>query len=330
MAIYQVPGLDDPNVLDDVEDPGKIKPVPRIPLDPRLQGADSLPTIKTQAIPVNPALAGADSLPSTDPQSGDFSGVAKDIEGIDYSSKGPNESTMQPIGSQQSATSGGSNLGSNLGSVASGIGGEVSQMGKDMSAASANEYQSDMSKWQGEEKYWFDPNSDVKPDLQKYMSRMPSQEAALNKGSMSNNTAGQILLNPLGKVGGVVGYLSDQGAQGAIAGAAKGSWVGAVVGAAIGVIKGIFSWSSASAADSKAKANALSDYTEAMKRWQINEKKRADAASIATSQMMEKKTEDKNDKQSQVNETKRSIMIKLINQMAAYKRPEYNMPIIGR
>ena len=43
-----------------------------------------------------------------------------------------------------------------------------------------------------------------------------------------------------------------------------------------------------------------------------------------------KKTEDKNDKQSQVNETKRSIMIKLINQMAAYKRPEYNMPIIGR
>jgi hypothetical protein len=245
------------------------------------------------------------------------------------------DKTPQPIGSQQQ-TGTQPNMQAPAGDLSilvKNIAGGIGQMGQDQASSTANVYQSEMSKWQNEEKYWFNPESDVKPDLEKYMSRMPSQTESLEQGSWmdqaSKGTAGQVLLNPLGKAGGEVGYLGAQGGEGAIKGFANGGWIGAIGGAVTSVIKGIFSWSSAKQADVKAKSMALSDYQDALKRWQQNQNKQAAASALRTSENYQEQDAKTDAEKAKGNQSKRSVMIGLINDMMNYKRPSYQMPVIG-
>ena len=111
-------------------------------------------------------------------------------------------------------------------------------------------------------KYWFDPNNDVEPNLDQYLKQQPSATEALQKTEwIKNNTAQNVvgdLFDPgtgalrtiTGNTGDTEkgkqwGYAQNQGLQGAISGYSSGGWVGAIAGTVIGVIKGYFNYGSA-------------------------------------------------------------------------------------
>ena len=147
---------------------------------------------------------------------------------------------------------------SDLMSTVQGAAGLVAQGVAEYSRANANlaqdEYSQDMADWQS--RYWFDPSSDLKPDIEKYMSRMPSKTEALSKGTLSG---GQLS-------GSSAEYILNKGGEGALFGSSMG-WIGTIAGAAVGVIEGIFSWNGAVEVDKKNKAKALAQYEDDLRKW---------------------------------------------------------------
>lgn len=163
--------------------------------------------------------------------------------------------------------------------------------------ASMNDYQNDVQFWTSQGKFWFDPNSEIKPDLDKYLDNMPSAVdslrghgvAALHKGD--TNTAGEVLqnvfinpaaaktknkaisyiINPLSafdKIGGdgFAGYVGAKAAEGGMAGGAPG--------AVIGIVKGIFTWFSAKGEDAKNAEKARQEVEIAERDWTVKRNKR--------------------------------------------------------
>lgn len=166
------------------------------------------------------------------------------------------------------------------GSVASGL---TDQMAANK-GMSAQKYASELEEWKAQGKYWFDPNADLMPDLQSYMSDQPSATKALTESTMfggSTSDSAAAVFNPAGLASGVFGedadmvtYAEEKGVEGAIAGfATAGPW-GALAGAAIGVIEGLFSWSAAEDEDKAVKAKALKEYNKKMQEWTYNRNKR--------------------------------------------------------
>lgn len=159
-----------------------------------------------------------------------------------------------------------------------------------------NEQQDDLRKWQEKGKYWFDPNQDLRPDIDKYVAQMPRELDSIEQGSivaplateeasvqkflsMGLNPAGfktdneivSNVLNPLNLFDRLAGdgFANYVGAR-----AAEGGMTGGVPGALIGVVEGLFSWFSAKDADEKRERQTRADAEEALKQWTVNRNKR--------------------------------------------------------
>lgn len=181
------------------------------------------------------------------------------------------------------------------GTAAKQAGAAVAETSQAMANLSRNEYESDIRSWLEKGKYWFDPNRDLKPDIDEFMAQMPSSTESLSQGTMTggnlDNTKGGraahsvveptgFLLEKIVTAGGrnsewkgAGEYIGNKAGQGAAAGAGSG-WQGAVIGAVIGMVEGIFTWGSAVAEDKKRKAEALAEYRRQLKEWTINRNKR--------------------------------------------------------
>ena len=168
----------------------------------------------------------------------------------------------------------------------------VSQL-SDVQAQLAQEKRAaDLERWQQEGKWWFDPNRNVEPDLDQYMSSMPSATGALSEGLLiggihdENEVAGYFL-NPIAAIATKAGadpnmasYVSEEGGYGALEGFAAGGWIGAIVGGAVGVLKGVFGWESAVEEDKAAKKRARREYERRLKEWQAARNKRINEAQL--------------------------------------------------
>lgn len=189
--------------------------------------------------------------------------------------------------------------------------GQVSQeVGNTLQAlenTAVNDYQNDLAYWQSQGKFWFDPNSEIKPDLDKYLDNMPSAVNALRDSSFNKvfhgrtdtptdaattflapminpaavhnkNQTISTLMNPLNlldrKAGsGFAGYVSSQAIKGAAGGIGNGA-VGAGVGAVVGVVKGIFTWFSAKGEDANNLKQAQQKYELDLQDWTVKRNKR--------------------------------------------------------
>lgn len=125
-----------------------------------------------------------------------------------------------------------------------------------------NEYENDLRYWQEQGKYWFDPDADLRPDLEKYMSMMPS---ALESRGV------------LGDIANIATQTASGAATGAQAGGGYGALIGAGVGGLIGAFQTIFGRSSARKEDEKNDARARAMYEKDLKDWTIKRLKRQQA-----------------------------------------------------
>ena len=150
----------------------------------------------------------------------------------------------------------------------------------------ANEYSSNMAKWREEGKYWFDPNSDLQPDIDEYLSNMPSVTDSLleshlgsgadakggSRGAIAGIASGNIF-SPIFSAAGnenaakAASHIFHKGGERALQGTAMGGWVGAIVGGAVGIVEGIFGWQSAKEEDEKNKKEALRAYERDLAKW---------------------------------------------------------------
>jgi len=210
-------------------------------------------------------------------------------------------------------------------------------IGKAQQNLARTQYENDVAEWEQKGKYWFDVNSNLKPDLEKYMEGMPSSVDSLKEGSWvtslqdgNTDTAGEYLssvfINPAGgKSGndvadailnplnileqagwvdeGMVNYVGGKAAEGAIG--------GGFVGAIIGVIDGIFSWNSAKKEDAKRKKAAQEEYERKLQEWTYNTNKRLADAHTKRNQEIEatsaayrdkRKAEAKEDKRQKISD----------------------------
>lgn len=146
-----------------------------------------------------------DSTPSYDVQQDPF------IKSLEMDKSGRLIGSVPKIGSNAQLKTAGSD-GTNKTDSGMGmtVAGQVSQeMGNTLQAlenTAINDYQNDLTYWQSQGKFWFDPNSELKPDLDKYLDNMPSAVDALRGSGMNalqkgkTDTFGEgaynILLNP--------------------------------------------------------------------------------------------------------------------------------------
>jgi len=159
-----------------------------------------------------------------------------------------------------------------------------------------NEQQDDLRVWQEKGKYWFDPNLDLKPDIDKYVAQMPRELDSIEQGSLvaplsgkpgtaqnvfvsglnpaafkTDNEVISNVINPLN----LFDYLAGDGFANYVgARAAEGGLSGGPAGALIGVVEGLFSWFSAKDADEKRERQTRADAEEALKQWSVNRNKR--------------------------------------------------------
>lgn len=178
------------------------------------------------------------------------------------------------------------------------------------SRAAANmasiEHANDMEQWKQSGAYWFDPNSDLKPDLDAYLAKQPSKFDSIKKGTLTggkwtgggydDNPGGTLavsFLNPAGgtfealggkKYAGFAEYSGNKSGERALQGLGAGGWIGAIAGAVVGTIEGVFSWNSAKAEDQKNKAAARDEYMLKLKEWQYNKNKTREATIMAQRQ----------------------------------------------
>lgn len=157
-----------------------------------------------------------------------------------------------------------------LGTVASNAMNQFSQAQANMSR---NQYNQDYQTWQENGKYWFDPNSDLKPDIDSYMDQMPSSTEALNN---------QVLTKKVW--GGEAAYIFQKGGEGAATGAMAGGGLGAIAGGLIGVVNGIFSWSAAENEDKQKRKQALAVYEQQLKEWTARRAQRMYNQDVAAEQ----------------------------------------------
>lgn len=150
-----------------------------------------------------------------------------------------------------------------FGKIAAQAGTVASDLMNANSNLSRTEYQNDLAYWEGQGKYWFNPYSDVEPDLESYMDMMPSSTESLEKGTLTGGALG----------GGEAEYVFNKAGQRAVQGSALGPW-GAAAGGAIGIVEGLFSWGAAEEEEKKHAKRAQSQFERALKEWTIRKNRR--------------------------------------------------------
>lgn len=159
-------------------------------------------------------------------------------------------------------------LGDALNMAAAGVEGVQS----DLALIGRASFENQLAEWRAEGRYWMDPNIDVEPDLDYFMSQMPSAAEGVNQGSMFK--------------GGKGGYIGENVASGALSGAAMGTsinagWgtlIGAGVGAVVGLLKGALVYSSAEDEDRSNAKKASKQFRKAQEMYQQRRKNRAMAS----------------------------------------------------
>lgn len=171
---------------------------------------------------------------------------------------------------------------SRFATIAKGVGEAVGEISQANANLARTEYENDLRYWQDQGKYWFDPNADIKPELDEYLDAMPSSVESLMSGSMFIPDG---LAEKLGDGAlGATAYIHAKAGEGAAKGASMGGWWGALVGAAIGGISGAFSWGGAKREDKKMKERARKEYEKRLKEWTVNRNKRIVAQKNASYQ----------------------------------------------
>lgn len=173
------------------------------------------------------------------------------------------------------------------------VGGQIiSDLSQARAALSTEDYYNELNKWKQMGNYWFDPNSEVEPDIESYLRQMPSKTDALLKGTF---TRGAITRNQTGfgiaglatgldpafglaalvskDKPGMFEYAYHKGGRGALIGTALGGWAGAIVGGVAGLVEGIFTWGSAQKEDEEARKKERAAYERALAEWQAKRKK---------------------------------------------------------
>lgn len=152
---------------------------------------------------------------------------------------------------------------------------------------SALDYAQKMAEYKDQGKYWFDPNATLEPDLDKYLSEMPSAVDALAKTTITGEMLGEGTSASNAALGimslGISGAFDDKqeaahilskSGERALEGLAVGGWVGAIVGGVAGIVEGVFGWKDAEQQDKENKKRALSEYEKKLKEWQALRAKR--------------------------------------------------------
>jgi hypothetical protein len=172
--------------------------------------------------------------------------------------------------------------------IAGNVAQNLSQTKKDFAA---NEYANKVAAQPGEAMYWLDPNSDVRPDIEKYMATTPSALESLKKstwlGGSYHNTgsdAGNVataVVDPLGGITeasglfkkGQANYVAEHAQQKAVEGL-KGGVVSMVINGVWGIVEGFMNWDTAEKQDEKAKQEARDLASKALRTWEINQSKK--------------------------------------------------------
>jgi len=188
--------------------------------------------------------------------------------------------------------------------------GVVSDLVQNNANQVANKYQQQLAQWKAEDKYWFDPNADLAPNLEGYLGEMPSSMDALMDARMLDfeseglqNTA-QYMADPgtmsvkfladltgNKEAGEAIGYAAESGNEGAVAGFASGGWVGAIVGGLIGIAEGFFGYSAAKDEDKEKEKVAKRKHEKALKEWTSRKNKRIYQANRVASERRQLKSQ---------------------------------------
>lgn len=148
-------------------------------------------------------------------------------------------------------------------------GGFVQQESQARSALASADYQRELAALQ-QKKYWWDPNYDVRPELEEYMEDVPSARDKLIDSTLTGGKMG----------GGAAEFAHHKGGQralqGASIGAMVGGWgapIGAVVGGVVGLIEGFFTWGEAKDKDKEVRRKQRRQYERDLKKWKAQREK---------------------------------------------------------
>ena len=221
------------------------------------------------------------------------------------------------------------------------IGQESAAKGSDADA----EYKGEIASWKDNDKYWLDPTSDVKPDLDAYMSSMPSKTQSLSKGTMTGGQLGKSdagntvlqVVEPTGgwakvveqvggeKYKGFTEYVGNKAGEGAISGSSMG-WQGAIAGTIVGSIMGAWNWIDGISKDDKERKGARDKYERAVKEWVARQNKaRSERRQVIAARKMGEAKEEEQKKASLANTRKRAF----VNLMhGGFQGQNYKAPIL--
>ena len=172
-------------------------------------------------------------------------------------------------------------------------------------SASLSDYNKQIVSWRDQGKYWFDPNTNVKPELDQYLANMPSYTDALAEGTMfgggmdsdagkraavvgnralkgigAGAGAGASIVGTIAGASAIASAATSAGAAGGVlattgAAAAAGSVVpvigtaiGAVVGLVAGVFGGLATSRKAKKKDAQERAAATQEYLRKLEIWE--------------------------------------------------------------
>lgn len=200
-----------------------------------------------------------------------------------------------------------------------------------MGNVAVNQFNQDTANWNAmANRYWLNPSSDVRPDLDALLSAQPSRVQSLQSGQLTGGAvtkwgpAGVALasgLNPIGGIAEVAGgekwrgvaeYSGNKAGQRALEGLSAG-WQGAIAGAIIGAIEGIWTWGQATKEDAATKRQAQAEFEAAMKEWTTRRNKARAERRSADYARKKQEEEIKKAKKSSAARTKREAFLGLIN-----------------
>lgn len=211
------------------------------------------------------------------------------------------------------------------------VGGILSELEASQAKETERSFAQKQKDWADQGAYWFDPNNDVKPDLEKMMQSMPSATDATYESSLFAKHEKNNYTDPIGFGIGRGGdkksqYIYATSQQAAIDGLLSGgNWLNMAIGGVMGIVKGIVTWDNAERLDAENRARLKSKYDEAVKNWSIRQNKKAAAQATETAEKIEAVGKRKRSEQSELANTKKSVIMGIIKS-ASGKNGSFNLP----